>query len=311
MLGSDDPAEVLLAREALRPTSAELIAPLWAKAQGEQTPPGARFRALIALAAYDPNSSHWQKAGPEAVEHLLWANPLHRELWTEALRPIGQALLAPLAEASYFPLKVGTKWHYRWKNSDGEAEKRIHQIIKTEQIDGRPLARLEARAREGPRSNQITTEHLSTTAKGVFRHRFNGIDVSPPLCLLRFPIKTGETWESPMKVGDEQGTMVCRVDSDEIEVPAGKHKTVWSELEFFDRAGTLQFRTKYWFAPSIGIVKQTIFTPPSSTLWLTVGANTVLTMNPTTGVGPYLAASYFVHFRGTITIELEMFEEGK
>ena len=41
-------------------------------------------------------NERWQKVAPEEVaEQLMRANPLHRGLWTEALRPVRQTLLAP------------------------------------------------------------------------------------------------------------------------------------------------------------------------------------------------------------------------
>src|SRR5205807_7334253 len=60
-----------------------------------------RFRALVALAAYDPGDGRWQGAGPQVVDEWLSANPLHVGLWTDALRPVGpSALLEPLSEVS-------------------------------------------------------------------------------------------------------------------------------------------------------------------------------------------------------------------
>src|SRR5262249_29322286 len=57
-----------------------------------------RFRALVALAAFDPEGEGWEAHGPAAVEHLLEANALHLGPWTEALRPVHEALLRPLGE---------------------------------------------------------------------------------------------------------------------------------------------------------------------------------------------------------------------
>jgi hypothetical protein len=307
MLRAEDPAEVLLAREALRPYRALLIASLWAKSEQAGTPPEMRFRALVALAAYDPDNSRWQKAGPEVVAHLLWSNPLHRALWADALRPLGQSLLAPLTEASYFPLKAGTKWHYQMVNYKGEKEERTHQIVKIEQIDGQPLARLEGSSR----GDLVTTEHLSSTAKGVFRHRFNGIDVIPPLCLLKFPIKLGESWESALKIGQERGRAICRVGAEEVAVPAGHYKTITAQISVFDQLGSTQVETRYWFAPGIGVVKQTVVIPPPREYVGFVGVNTLGTAGLTLNAGPLVATAYVFPVARTTTLALERFEEGK
>ena len=53
-----EPAEMLLVRDALAPHAAELKDVLWRR-EGE-------FRALAALAAFDPGSSRWEKAAAGA-----------------------------------------------------------------------------------------------------------------------------------------------------------------------------------------------------------------------------------------------------
>src|SRR5262249_5911719 len=61
-------------------------------------PPQRRFRALVALAAFDPGNGRWHGLRKEVVGQFLSANPLHLGLWSEALRPVRGELLAPLAE---------------------------------------------------------------------------------------------------------------------------------------------------------------------------------------------------------------------
>jgi formylglycine-generating enzyme required for sulfatase activity/tRNA A-37 threonylcarbamoyl transferase component Bud32 len=89
-----DPAEMLLVRDALRPHAAALTDDLWRRA-GEGTPAG-RFRALVALAAYDPGAPRWGQAAAGAVGELLAANPLYLGQWVEALRPVRDQLIPPL-----------------------------------------------------------------------------------------------------------------------------------------------------------------------------------------------------------------------
>jgi formylglycine-generating enzyme required for sulfatase activity/serine/threonine protein kinase/tetratricopeptide (TPR) repeat protein len=98
MLQVEDPAEMLLVRDALRPHREGLRQALWERQGDARTPPAARFRALVALAAFDPDSGHWAQAGDRVVEQLLSANPLHLGLWTEALHPVRSSLLRPLGE---------------------------------------------------------------------------------------------------------------------------------------------------------------------------------------------------------------------
>ncbi len=52
--------------------------------------------ALVALAAYDPDSPRWKKIGETALNDMLNANPLHLGQWVVALRPVRIHLLASL-----------------------------------------------------------------------------------------------------------------------------------------------------------------------------------------------------------------------
>jgi serine/threonine protein kinase/formylglycine-generating enzyme required for sulfatase activity len=99
MLHTSEPSEMLLIREALRPYRADLGEPLWHKAD-TATDADVRFRALVALAAFDRDSAQWDEAhANRAVEHLLSVNSLHLGTWMEALRPVAPALRGRLVRA--------------------------------------------------------------------------------------------------------------------------------------------------------------------------------------------------------------------
>ncbi len=99
LLSADDPAEVLLARDALRPHAGELRERLWARSSDGQAKPAERFRALVALAAFDPADGRWPGHAADAAGWLLASDPLHLGPWVDALRPARAALLPPLSEA--------------------------------------------------------------------------------------------------------------------------------------------------------------------------------------------------------------------
>jgi formylglycine-generating enzyme required for sulfatase activity/serine/threonine protein kinase len=92
-----DPAEMLLVRDALKPHAADLTEELWRTASAKKNE-ARRFRALVALAAYDAESPRWQVAAGQALAELLTANPLHLGQWVDALRPVRQHLVSPLAK---------------------------------------------------------------------------------------------------------------------------------------------------------------------------------------------------------------------
>jgi serine/threonine protein kinase len=311
MLHADDPAEVLLAVGALQRYRAELAAPLWAKAEDTKVPDGVRFRALVALAAYEPDNLCWQKLGPQVAEHLLRTNPHHRSLWTAALRSVGPSLLAAPTDASYFPLKKGTKWHRRFESADGRIWHVIAQVADVDKIDGQAvLARLEVMAQ----GIVTEAEYVSCTARGIFRHRAQTTwEISPPLCLLSFPVKTAEAWESKLSIGELKYKVTCRVvGNEEVEVPAGKFKAVMLYMDMQLEGDEAKIIFISWFAAGTGIVKQTIFwPPPSSVSYLIAGTKTVGLVASPLAPGPLLAASALPPYSKTTTMVLEEFEEGK
>jgi formylglycine-generating enzyme required for sulfatase activity len=98
LLQADDPAEVLLAREALRSHRTDLIPRLWERAEDVQRPEAERLRALAALALYDPDDERWLTMSTTAVRLLFAANPFYQRQWADALRPVRGVLLRPLGE---------------------------------------------------------------------------------------------------------------------------------------------------------------------------------------------------------------------
>ncbi len=96
---SADPDEMLMTRRLLRPYRERLAGTLWPIVDAAGAPPERRFRAAVALAAFDPNSPRWDEAAGRVADQLLEANPLHLGTWAEALRPVRAALLEPLGRA--------------------------------------------------------------------------------------------------------------------------------------------------------------------------------------------------------------------
>jgi formylglycine-generating enzyme required for sulfatase activity len=90
-----DPEEFVVIREALAPLGDALKADLWKEA-AEASSVERRFRAVVALARFDPDNDRWRSTGDRIVNRFLEANPLHLGPWTEALRPVRTSLIEPL-----------------------------------------------------------------------------------------------------------------------------------------------------------------------------------------------------------------------
>jgi hypothetical protein len=155
--------------------------------------------------------------------------------------------------ADYYPLKVGNKWHYLVVLGNGRKVVFLYQITRIEDVDGKRLARVEMVV-----NGEIkATEQIGVDASGVFRHRYHEIPISPPACILKYPVKEGETWKSEMKVGDQPATMIAKTGiREEVKVPTGTYQAIPVVIDRAeDKART---RITSWYAPDLGLVKQSI-----------------------------------------------------
>jgi hypothetical protein len=152
---------------------------------------------------------------------------------------------------NYYPLQAGNEWKYRVEVG-GNSAQAVSRIAKVETIDGTSLARLEAKVND----NIVATEHLRATDKGVFRYRNNGQEINPPICLLKYPAKSGDKWEGDITVGKEKGKYFCETKEEQVDVPAGKFKTMKVTVTLESKGQKVT--TAYWFAKDVGFVKQTV-----------------------------------------------------
>jgi formylglycine-generating enzyme required for sulfatase activity/tRNA A-37 threonylcarbamoyl transferase component Bud32 len=98
LLREEDPREMVLLRDGLAPHAAGLRETLWARAAERAASAEERFRALVALAAFDAKGKDWPDHADFAADQMLRSNPLHLGTWEQALRPVGVALVPPLAK---------------------------------------------------------------------------------------------------------------------------------------------------------------------------------------------------------------------
>ena len=156
----------------------------------------------------------------------------------------------------YYPLKVGTKWHYQLDIGKGQKFTVVYQIAKVEDYKGKPLAVME----ESVNGEVQATEHVGVEPGGVFKYRTKGVEVSPPVCLLKYPVKEGLSWETETKIGGQQHTVSGREGGmEEIQVPAGKYRAISTKID--STVDGKKISTTYWFAPDVGVVKQSMSIP--------------------------------------------------
>jgi hypothetical protein len=163
-----------------------------------------------------------------------------------------------LAERPYYPLQVGTTWHYK----AGDREFTI-RVAKHERVGDTLCALLEV-----TRDGKVTaSEHLAVSIDGVYRHDQTKIGkdgkestqtLKPPLLVLRLPPKKGEKWQVESQADGEtcRGTYQI-AGEEEVKVPAGTYKAVRVASQDLEIGGIKPVVTTY-FAPGVGMVKQVI-----------------------------------------------------
>lgn len=156
-----------------------------------------------------------------------------------------------LAETEYYPLRVGTTWHY--KSGDGKI---IVRVVKHEKVGDVLCARLET-TRDG---KVVGTEHLAVTDEGVYRHDLTQPDANgkmvthtpkPPIRVLKLPPKKGDNW----KVDTDLAHGRFNIDESEVKVPAGTYQTIRVRSEDLEING-LKPTFTWHYAKNIGMVKQ-------------------------------------------------------
>jgi formylglycine-generating enzyme required for sulfatase activity len=94
-----EPGQIAVLSDALRPFGDRLAGPLWALVRDGAAAPGRRLRAACLLAALDPESPLWEEVAAQTAADLVAENPFHAVRWAQALSPVRQRLVPPLADA--------------------------------------------------------------------------------------------------------------------------------------------------------------------------------------------------------------------
>jgi hypothetical protein len=176
-----------------------------------------------------------------------------------AVPAVAQATAKVSAKAGagdYYPLKVGTKWNYELDAGQPQKGMITSVIAAEENTDGKPVARLEVYI-NGQKAQ--TTEHLMSNKDGVFRVKINNQDLDPPLCILKYPLKAGQKWDTKTTAMRQQLNVTCKQGAEEdVQVPAGKYKAVPCTIETSQQTpqGEMKIVNTYWFVDDVGVVKQ-------------------------------------------------------
>ena len=162
-------------------------------------------------------------------------------------KPKGKDKKGKPALASYYPLKVGTVWEYRVGQ-----QKLTVRVTRDEIVEQTTVATLEAKL-----ADRTLTERVAIRKDGVYRYSGEGVNYNPPICFLKLPPKSGETWAVSARGDGLQVAGMFTAGEEEVAVPAGKYEAVTASCPEL-HLDEVKMAVTYWFVPGIGVVKQRI-----------------------------------------------------
>jgi hypothetical protein len=181
---------------------------------------------------------------------------------TSAVLAQAPAALPPANE--YYPIQVGNEWTYNFSMGETKEES-VYRIASVDTVDGVEMYLLESTIG----GNVVATESLSVDDKGVHRCRNSNVPITPPVTILRNPVRAGDQWTTEAEADGVAFTVDTEISEEEVTVPAGTFKAVKSVLKTSVEGTDIE--SEYWFAPRVGMVRQVIkgLTPDPITIELT------------------------------------------
>lgn len=157
----------------------------------------------------------------------------------------------------YLPLREGNVWIYRAVlENDGKAAEleALTRVAGRRKVGDTECFVLEIRV-----GGSVAREFLAPGASGVlvYGESREGMEIfhDPPLRRLRYPLAAGIVWEDrPRGEAGEVRIRSTVQEEEEVEVPAGRYRTVPVRAEAETPAGKMDSRT--WYAPGVGVVRQ-------------------------------------------------------
>lgn len=149
----------------------------------------------------------------------------------------------------YYPLRKGSEWHRREKESGGAVDEYRTEVAAVETVDGLTRARL--LIHHSP--TVVGKAAASADDRGVYFENSYG-----KVQLLKYPVKVGEVWAERFGPGPDGRAAVeitHKVSAKTVvEVPAGKFDVV--EVRAVRTTQGYKFTNTLWLANGVGVVKE-------------------------------------------------------
>jgi hypothetical protein len=173
-----------------------------------------------------------------------------------AALPLPTVAADPRPGEDLFPLAVGNTWTYRVYPGPGpqvQEDRFVVRVVRTEMVGDQPCFLLEGRLRD----RVTASEHVAFTKDGLTRFRADGVDITPPVTVLKPPAGSRLTWDPGFQLGDRKSTAAFRQTSPKITYQGRQLQTTLVVGEMSGENGT-RVKSSVWYAPALGMVRQQI-----------------------------------------------------
>ena len=150
---------------------------------------------------------------------------------------------------SYFPITVGARWVYQ----SGQVEQT--EVVTDVKTDGE--ATVVTVGSVLPDGKVTPWNTVAVRPDGLFMLSETGQPYDPPVCLLKFPVKSGDRWEDATTrpdIGKLRFTHEVK-ETKTLDTPAGKFECVRIEAAVAFGAVATPATHSHWYAPGIGLIQ--------------------------------------------------------
>ncbi len=153
----------------------------------------------------------------------------------------------------YYPLKKGSVWEYATAGKTFQIK-----LVDFEMVGDTMCAKLESILN----GNQVASEHVAVKDDGIYRYKYNNIEINPPLKFLELPAAPDKKWQVDSKASTPSGgELVLKGEfttkSEKVKVPAGDYQAISASSTGFE-VMSQKLEMIYYFAPDVGMVKQNV-----------------------------------------------------
>jgi hypothetical protein len=163
----------------------------------------------------------------------------------------------PAGGEELFPLAVGNTWTYRVQPFVGpgqpfQDDRFVVRVVRKEMVGEQTCFVLEGKLKDRP----AATEHVAFTKDGLTRFRADGVDITPPVTVLKFSATPKVTWTTEYQLGERKATATFTQEPVSITYQGKRTRTTIVQGSVGGENG--RPKSTVWYAAGVGMVRQTV-----------------------------------------------------